>query len=187
MSPAYELIHRLLECLRADAVATGKVWLLIGMAVILQCRAVFLWAGDALSLAETFVLCVGLTLIEAASVRWVREFEGLQFLLLLALPAALWLGVGLIARVVSESSSRGARHADMERYCRAVRRDPRNVAAHVLLGDAYLRQGQAERARAEYRAACALEPHNWEIRYKLERAARLSRRASRKVMRHQCA
>ncbi len=169
----YEIIHRFAENMRSETAGGWKVGLLIAVAVATGWRIVFWWLGGTISSAEAFVLCLAVVLAEAAAVSWIRDFGGLQFVLLLALPLAVLLAVEAISRVASRESHRSFTRADIRRYRAAIQRDPRNVAAHVLLGDAHMRLGQRRRGLGEYRAALELQPESYEIRYKVEHAARL--------------
>jgi hypothetical protein len=158
----YEVLHRLVTDMRAAQAGAWKVGLLAVVAMAVVWRVVFWWTAGSISAAEAFVLCFGLLAAEAAAVSWLGDFEGL----------ALWLGVETMGRVFSAESRRGFLRADMRRYRTALRRDSSNVAAHVLLGDAHMRLGQTHRGLIEYRAALALEPGSYEVRYKVARAQR---------------
>jgi tetratricopeptide (TPR) repeat protein len=175
----YELVYRAVGRARADLAEAWKVGLLIAVAIAVGWRVVFAWLGGAISGAEAFVLCLGIVLGEFAAANWLSEFEGMQLGLLLALPLAVWAGVEILVRVTARESRRSFLAADMRRYRAAVGRDPRNVAAHELLGDAYLKAGQLGRGLDEYRAALALSPGSYAIRYKFERARRLQGAAQR--------
>jgi hypothetical protein len=168
----YEVLHRLVTDMRAAQAGAWKVGLLAVVAMAVVWRVVFWWTAGSISAAEAFVLCFGLLAAEAAAVSWLGDFEGLRLALLLGLPLALWLGVETMGRVFSAESRRGFLRADMRRYRTALRRDSSNVAAHVLLGDAHMRLGQTHRGLIEYRAALALEPGSYEVRYKVARAQR---------------
>jgi len=171
----YEIVYGMIARTRANIADVWKVGLVIGVAVTVASRVVFSWLGGAISGAEGFTLLVGLLLAETAAVRWVGDFQGARLALLLMLPIAVWGAVEVLRRVGSREAYRSAIHADMGRFRAALRRDPRNAAARVLLGDAHMKLRQTARALAEYRAALALEPGSHEIRYKLERAARPGR------------
>lgn len=58
----------------------------------------------------------------------------------------------------------------------AARLDPRNVQAHVILGDIYRIQGLSERALSEYSIVLQLDPRNMDVQAKLDRMTRGSRR-----------
>jgi Tfp pilus assembly protein PilF len=60
----------------------------------------------------------------------------------------------------------------MKQYEAALQRDPDNVAAHVFLGDSYLKLGKQRQAASEYQAALALDPNEYQARFKLERLQR---------------
>jgi len=171
---AYEALYRLVDRTRADPVEAIKLGLVIAVVVAIGWRLIFAWFHEAMSGAEALVLIISLLLAEVAVVRWLPDFEGVRFLLLLALPIAAWFGAQIIARVSRRESYRSDLNADMQRLRAAVRRDPKNVAARELLGDAYVKLGKPRRALAEYHAAVALDPGSYQNRYKLERAARLS-------------
>ena len=170
---AYEAIYRLVEHTRADPVEAAKLGLLIAVVVAVGWRLIFAWLDGAVSGPETLVLTVSLLLAETAAVRWLPDFHGIRFLLLLAIPTAAWLGLRVIARIFQRESYRSNIDSDVRRFRSALARDPRNVAAHELLGDAYLKLGQPRRAINAYRTAVLLDPGSYQNRYKLERAARL--------------
>jgi tetratricopeptide (TPR) repeat protein len=169
----YESIYRIVGRTRAELAQAWKFGLLTVVVIAVAWRVVFAWLGGAISGAEAFVLCLAIVLGEAAAASWLRELVGMQLGLLLALPLAVWAGTEILVRVTARESRRSFLVADMRRYRAAVRRDPRNVAAHELLGDAYLKAGRLGRGLDEYRAALALSPGSYAIRYKLERARRL--------------
>jgi tetratricopeptide (TPR) repeat protein len=169
-----ETLERTLSGLRADRAELWKVGVLIGVAVAAGFRVVFAWLSGTVSAGEAFVVLVGLLLAETAAVSWARDFEGLRFGLLAALPLAAWAGIEVIVRVGHREAHQSTIRGDMQRYRAALRRDPRNAAARTLLGDSYLRLGRPERAVQEYRAAVALAGESTEMRYKLERAKRLA-------------
>jgi tetratricopeptide (TPR) repeat protein len=170
----YQAFYRLVGSARADPIELVKLGLLIVVVVAVGWRLVFAWLDGAISGPEAFVLTISLLLAEMAAVRWLPDFQGVRFILLLALPGAAWLGVQAIAGVLHRESYRSDLDADARRFRAALRRDPRNVAAHELLGDTYLKLGQSRRAITEYRTAVALDPGSYQNRYKLERAVRLS-------------
>lgn len=159
----------------ADVGHLWKVSVLIVVATVVAGRVVFSWVGGAITAGEGFVVLVGLIVAEAAAVNWVRDFQGVRFALLAALPLALWAGVEVLLRVGHREARQSTLRRDMQRYEAALRRDPRNAAALVLLGDSYVRLNQPERAERYYRGALAAEGDSYEVRYKLQRAQRLSR------------
>ena len=170
----YEALYRLVDRTRADPIELVKLGLLIAVVVGVGWRLAFAWLHGIISGSEALVLIISLLLGEAAAVRWLPDFNGIHFLLLLALPGAGWLGVQLIAGVLRRDSYRSHLDADVRRFRAALRRDPRNAAAHELLGDTYLKLRQSRRAMAEYRVAVALNPGSYQSQYKLKRAALLS-------------
>jgi len=69
---------------------------------------------------------------------------------------------------------RGQFHSAMS-ACREARTlDPKNVQAHVILGDIYKIQGRLENAIAMYTIAVQLDPGNAEVQAKLDRLLRRS-------------
>ncbi len=175
----YEFMYLVVDRARADLGEAWKLGLLMVVAIAVGWRVVFAWLNGAISGAEAFVLCLGIVLGEAAAASWLREFEGVQLGLLLTLPIAVWVGMETLVRMTARGSRRSFLMADMRRYRAAVGRDPRNVAAHELLGDAYLKADQLGRGLEEYRVALALSPGSYAVRYKLERARRLQRATQR--------
>jgi tetratricopeptide (TPR) repeat protein len=157
-----------------DLAHAPRALLLVGVAVVVAFRIVFTWLSGALTGPEAVVLSLTLIVSEAVAVKWVREFEGLSFALLAVLPLAVWVGVGILARVGQREAFRASATGDIARYEQALRRDPRNAAARELLGDAHMKLGRPQRAIREYRAALALEGVSYGTRYKLERAERLA-------------
>jgi cytochrome c-type biogenesis protein CcmH/NrfG len=129
--------------------------------------------AEAISGPEVLVLTISLLIAEGAAVRWLPDFDDMHFALLLAIPASAWVGVGVLSRVFNRESYRSDLNRDVTRLRAAIKRDPRNTAAHEFLGDTYRKLGQQRRAISEYRAAAALEPGSYRNRYKLERAERL--------------
>ena len=157
-----------------DLVHAPRALVLIGVAVVVGFRLVFAWLSGALTVPETVVLSLALIVSEAVAIKWVRDFQGLSFVLLALLPLAVWAGVEILARVGGREAFRSSIVADMARYERALRRDPRNTAARELLGDAQMKLGRHDRAIREYRAALQTEGASYTTRYKLERAERLA-------------
>lgn len=172
----YSLIHALIGRAREDAGTLLAVALLVVVAAGVAWQVVFAWLRGGLSGMEAFALCVSLFVAESAVVRWMDDFHGLQLALLLALPVAVWAGARLMIRVSAQESHRASLRGDMRRYRAALRRDPENAAARMLLGDVYVKLGRTRQAVAEYRAAVALDPRGYEARYKLARATRMARR-----------
>lgn len=171
----YEILHGVVERSRADLAQAWKLGLLIAVAIAVGWRVIFAWLHGTISGVETLTLIAALLLAEGAAVRWMRDFEGIRFLLLLALPLAAWFGVQIVAGVSRRESYRTTVQSDMRRFRAALQRDPTNAAAHELLGDSYIKLRQPRRALAAYRAALALDTGNYRSQYKLQRAARLSR------------
>jgi curved DNA-binding protein CbpA len=69
------------------------------------------------------------------------------------------------------------RYREAERLCRqALEIDRRNAVAHEILGDIYIRQGEADRASTAYSYAIQYNPRNYGVQGKLDRLA--GRRAS---------
>ncbi|HUU54780.1 MAG TPA: tetratricopeptide repeat protein [Armatimonadota bacterium] len=160
---------------REDIVHAPRVLLLMATAVFVATRIVFSWLEGALSTGEAVILAAALFVSEAAAVRWVRDFQGLVFVLLLMLPVAIWAAVEVLIQVGKRESYRSTVHADMGRYREALKRDPRNAAAREMLGDAHMKLGRSASAIKHYRAALALEGESYRTRYKLERAERYAR------------
>ena len=170
----YETVYGIVERARADLAQTWKLGLLIAVAIAVGWRLIFAWLHGGMSGLETLALIVALLLAEGAAVRWMRDFEGVRFLLLLALPIAAWIGVQIFVSVSRRESYRSTVQSDIRRFRAALQRDPNNAAAHELLGDSYLKLRQPRRALAAYRAAISLDPGNYQSQYKLQRATRLS-------------
>lgn len=172
---AYESLYRLVEHASANRAQLWKLLLLAMVAVSVAWRVIFAWLHEGISGMEALTLIAALFLAEGAAARWLPDFEGARFLLLLALPLATWIAVQIVVGLSHRESYRADVHAGIKRFRAAIRRDPNNAAAHELLGDSYLKLWQPRRALAEYRASIALDPHSYQTQYKLERAARLSR------------
>ncbi len=171
----YQVVYGIVARARADVAQAWKLGLLMAVAVTVAWRLIFSWLHGTISGVETLTLIAALLLAEGAAVRWIRDFQGLRFLLLLALPLAAWLGVEVLARVSRRESYRTSIQTDIRRFRAALQRDPTNAAAHELLGDSYLKLRQPRRAVSAYRSAVALNPRTYQSQYKLRRAARLSR------------
>jgi len=177
MSSPFQFIDGSMRAARRfgqDLVHAPRALVLIGVAVAVGSRIVFAWLGGAITGPETVVLSLALIVSEAVAIKWVRDFQGLSFVLLSLLPMAVWAGVEILTRVGRREAFRSSLAADIARYERALRRDPRNTAAHELLGDAHMKLGRHDRAIREYRAALETEGASYTTRYKLERAERLA-------------
>lgn len=170
----YEALYRIVEGSRTDPMEAVKLGLLLAVVVAVSWRLIFAWLHGSVSGPEVLILTVSLIVAETAAVRWLSDFHGARFLLLLAIPVAAIVGVQVIAGVSRRESYRANLDTDIRRYRAALRRDPKNAAARELLGDSYLKLGRPGNALAQYRAAVALEPGNYRNQYKLDRAARLS-------------
>ena len=170
----YESLHHVFERVQADRAEAWKLALLIAVTVGVAWRIFFAWLQESISGAEALILTLALLLAEGAAVRWLRDFEGVRFLLVLAIPLTMWLAAHIVARISASESRRGTLQADIRRFRAAIRRDPKNAAAHELLGDAYLKVNQPRRALAVYRSATTLDPGDYRTRYKLQRATRLA-------------
>ena len=170
----YEALYRIVERSRTDPMEAVKLGLLLAVVVAVSWRIIFAWLHGSISGWEALILTVSLVLVEGAAVRWLPDFSGARFLLLLAIPVAAILGVQAIAGVSRRESYRSTLNADIRRFRAALRRDPSNAAARELLGDSYLKLGRPASAVAQYRAAVALDPDSYQNQYKLDRAVRLS-------------
>jgi len=170
----YETLSRIVEQSRTDPMEAVKLGLLLAVLVAVSWRLIFAWLHGSASGPEVLVLTVSLIVAETAAIRWLSDFQGARFLLLLSIPVAAVVGVQVIAGVSQRESYRSNLNADIRRFRSALRRDPKNAAARELLGDSYLKLGSPDRALAQYRAAVALDPGNYQNQYKLDRAARLS-------------
>lgn len=170
----YEALYRIVERSRTDPMEAVKLGLLLAVVVAVSWRLIFAWLHGSISGPEAVVLTVSLLLAEGAAVRWLPDFHGVRFLLLLSIPVAAVVGVQVIAGVSRRESYRASLNADIRRFRGALRRDPNNAAARELLGDSYLKLGRPGSAVAQYRAAVALDPGNYQNQYKLDHAARLS-------------
>ena len=170
----YEAIYRIVERSRTDSMEAVKLGLLLVVVVAVSWRLIFAWLHGSVSGPEVLILTVSLIVAETAAIRWLPDFQGGRFLLLLAIPIAAVVGVQVIAGVSRRESYRSSLNADIRRFQAALRRDPNNAAARELLGDSYLKLGRPGSAVAQYRAAVAIDPGNYRNQYKLERAARLS-------------
>jgi hypothetical protein len=94
-------------------------------------------------------------------------FLGVIFLLV-AVPLAVQAFSRLTERQVTERLLR----VDETRARALIEADPRNAAAHSLLGDIYRRRGQMEEAVEQYEEAVRLMPDSQQERWKLGRASK---------------
>ncbi len=131
------------------------------------------------------------------------EFSPIEGVLLVALPlsslvlAMIYWGnlfvvviscslcVGVIVlwalhRIGEERIKRFLLEQDIERYKATIRRDPKNAAAHSLLGDIYLRMKRYNEAIKEFEEALKLDPMSQSDRYKLRLAMEKKREAELK-------
>jgi curved DNA-binding protein CbpA len=85
-----------------------------------------------------------------------------------------------VERLVREAEMafiRGQLWAAMESAKQAAKLDPRNVRAHVILGDVYRMQDRMDEAVSMYTMALQLDPKNKDAMDKLDRAMRRSKKA----------
>jgi hypothetical protein len=156
----------------ADLGSVVRAGAVILVAVGAAVKAVLSWQAGGISGLQMLAVLVTIVLYEVAAIRSLPDFHGLSFALLLALPLAVWVGLQIIQSTSAREEKKAWVRADMRRYREALRQDPQNVAAHVLLGDSYLRLGKNAAAEQEYMAALRLDPTEYEARYKLERMRR---------------
>ena len=167
-----DFLAKIAELSRESYISLSKTALLIGVAVAAGIHTVLTWQAGDMSGMQALVVLVTLVAAEIAAVRNVQHFQGLDFFILLAVPLTIWVAVGILRRV-HVGSQRGVDiRRRMRQYQAVLKRDPRNVAAHVFLGDSYSRLGKRREAAAEYRAALRLAPHEYEAKFKLERLQR---------------
>jgi tetratricopeptide (TPR) repeat protein len=167
----YEAFLKLVQSLRT-AIAPGPLGLLLAVLGVSGWKVLATWRQGSLNAVETLSLLIALLAGEAAAARHARDLSGAPFALLLLVPLAVWAGTILIAQVAAREQYLSATYADMERFRAALRRDPRNVAAYVFLGDAYVKLGRPRQAGVQYRLALSVDPVNYEARYKLAKLAR---------------
>jgi tetratricopeptide (TPR) repeat protein len=157
---------------REGLISWSKTALVILVAIGACAHLVLSWQAGSIGGMQAFVLVLTLFIGEIAAVQNIRHFQGLNFLILLAIPLAVWAAV----QILRQAGSRSGRAADvrqrMKQYEAALQRDPDNVAAHVFLGDSYLKLGKQRQAASEYQAALALDPNEYQARFKLERLQR---------------
>jgi hypothetical protein len=152
-----------------DLVALSRAGAVIIVALLAAVKTILSWQAGGVSGLQAVAIIVTIAVYEVAAVISTREFRGLSFLVLLALPLAVWIGLQVILGTSARERRKTWIRDDMRRYMAALRRDPKNVAAHVLLGDSYAKLGKRAQAEREYRAALALDPTQYEARYKLKR------------------
>jgi len=167
-----EFLAKIAELSRESYISLSKMALVIGVAVAAGSHIVLTWQAGHISGTQALVVVVTLVVAEIAAVRNLQHFQGLDFLILLAVPLTIWVAVGILDRVHIGSQRGVDIRRRMRQYQAVLKRDPRNVAAHVFLGDSYSRLGKRREAAAEYRAALRLAPHEYEAKFKLERLQR---------------
>jgi hypothetical protein len=155
-----------------DFASLGRAAAVIFVAVGAAVKAVLSWHDGGISGLQMLAVLVTIVLYEVAAIRSLGDLHGLSFALLLALPLAVWIGLQVIQSTRVREEKKAWVRADMRRYRTALRRDPSNAAAHVLLGDAYLKLGKKGKAEIEYRAALQVDASEYEARYKLQRMRR---------------
>jgi curved DNA-binding protein CbpA len=88
-------------------------------------------------------------------------------------------GTGALLSDAEIALARGRYNETKEMCQRILRYDRSNLRAHVLMGDAYRAQGNADDAIAEYTIALQLDPRNKMLQRRLEKAARARRTPAR--------
>jgi tetratricopeptide (TPR) repeat protein len=167
-----QFLTELSRLISASFASWSKTALVIAVAMGACTHLVLSWQAGNITGTQAFVLVLTLFVGEIAAVRNIRHFQGLDFVLLLAIPIAVWGAVEIMSRVGSASARVADLRRRMRRYRAALRRDPRNVAAHVFLGDSYLKLGKRRQAAQQYRAALALDPNEFQAKFRLERLQR---------------
>jgi len=167
-----QFLAKIADLSRESYISLSKMALLIGVAAAAGIHTVLTWQAGDISGMQALVVLVTLAVAEAAAVRNLQHFQGLDFLIILAIPLTIWVAVGILRRVHVDSQRGVDIRRRMRQYQAVLKRDPRNVAAHVFLGDSYSRLGKRREAAAEYRAALRLAPHEYEAKFKLERLQR---------------
>jgi tetratricopeptide (TPR) repeat protein len=157
---------------REGLISWSKTALVILVAMGACAHLVLSWQAGNIGGMQAFVLVLTLFIGEIAAVQNIRHFEGVNFLILLAIPLAVWAAVQILGQVGSRSGRAADVRRRMKQYQAALQRDPGNVAAHVFLGDSYVKLGRRRQAAVEYQAALALDPHDYQARFRLERLQR---------------
>ncbi len=164
-----EFLRKVGELAREGFVLWSKTALVILVAIGTCAHIALSWQAGNITGMQAFVLVLTLFIGEIAAVQNIRHFQGLDFVILLALPLAIWAAAQTLHRIGRKSERAADIRRRMKRYQAALRRDPRNVAAHVFLGDSYAKLGKRRQAAVEYQAALALNPHEYQAKFRLER------------------
>ncbi|MCS7254256.1 MAG: tetratricopeptide repeat protein [Armatimonadota bacterium] len=104
-------------------------------------------------------------------------------ILMVILSCGLCFGVVVLWALHRISEERIRRHLlkqEIERYKATIRRDPKNAAAHSMLGDVYLKMKRYDEAIKEFEEALKLDPMSQSDRYKLKLATEKKREAELK-------
>jgi tetratricopeptide (TPR) repeat protein len=126
------------------------------------------WLVDAV--LEVHYAAAGIALILALSgLAWATQNSGL---------AVVFIGILLIGCIVfpfvaaqqSRSHLKEIRDDDMDKYRRAIERDPNNASAYVFLGDALMERKAFVAAQAQYEMALMMMPNNDAWKRKLRNA-----------------
>ncbi len=167
-----QFLTKVSELAREGLISWSKTALVILVAIGACAQVVLSWQAGNIGGMQAFVLVLTLFIGEIAAVQNIRHLQGIDFLILLAIPLAVWAAVQILRRVGAESGRAADVRRRMKHYEAALRRDPRNIAAHVFLGDSYVKLGKQRQAMVEYQAALALNPNEYQAKFKIERLQR---------------
>jgi tetratricopeptide (TPR) repeat protein len=145
-------------------------WILAGLALafIVQ-RLIHAWLIDRVLDTVPTMIITGVMLTTFTAI-WLTRNSTLMYAYVAVL-IGLAGATQIIAHRREQRLMQDLRDESLAKYRAVIERDPKNVAAHVFIGDAYLQMGRFEDAIAAYETAIALNPeHANRERWKLRQA-----------------
>lgn len=129
--------------------------------------------GELTAMEGIMLIALPLGSLLLAMVNWNNFFTVVLSCLLCAGAVAIWA----LHRISEQRIRRYLDEQEIERYKATISRDPKNAAAHSMLGDVYLRLKRYDEAIKEFEEVLRLDPTSQSDKYKLRLAAEKKREA----------